>query len=84
MNCFQKCHLQTIHLLNGAITAQRRLCAGEQTGFVFLSCKITGGGLMFLGRAWGAYSRVIFALTYMDNIIFPQGWDDWKDTSRQK
>ncbi|GLJ39180.1 hypothetical protein SUGI_0798720 [Cryptomeria japonica] len=81
---YEKCHLHTVPLLNGAITAQRRLSPGEQSGFVFIHSKITGAGLMFLGRAWGPYSRVIFAYTYMDNIIFPQGWDDWNDAGRQK
>ncbi|KAH9316416.1 hypothetical protein KI387_025043, partial [Taxus chinensis] len=58
--------------------------AGDETGYVFLNCKVTGGGKMFLGRAWGPYSRVIFAFTYMADIIFPQGWDDWKDPTREK
>ncbi|GLJ12464.1 hypothetical protein SUGI_0191600 [Cryptomeria japonica] len=52
--------------------------------FVFLNHKVTGGGLMYLGRAWGYYSTVIFAFTYMDDTIFPQGWDDWNDLTRQK
>jgi len=63
--------------LPGSITAQNRATPGENSGFVFIACKITGTGQVFLGRAWGAYSRVIFAYTYMANIIVPQGWDDW-------
>lgn len=63
--------------LSGSITAQNRASPDDQGGFVFIACKITGTGQVFLGRAWGAYSRVIFAYTYMANIIVPQGWDDW-------
>ncbi|GLJ39179.1 hypothetical protein SUGI_0798620 [Cryptomeria japonica] len=81
---YEKCHLHTIPRQNGAIAAQRRNASGEATGFVFLNCKVTGGGLMYLGRAWGYYSRVIFAFTYMDDIIFPEGWNDWNDPTRQK
>lgn len=62
--------------LSGSITAQNRASPAENSGFVFIACKITGTGQVFLGRAWGAYSRVIFAYTYMANIIAPQGWND--------
>lgn len=79
---YEKCHLHTIPMLNGAITAQMRGSSGEDTGYVFLNCKITGGGLMYLGRAWGRYSRVVFAYTYIAGIIFPQGWNDWNDPTR--
>lgn len=79
---YEKCHIHTVPELNGAITAQRRGSSGEDTGYVFLNCKITGGGLMYLGRAWGRYSRVVFAYTYIANIIFPAGWDDWNDATR--
>eukprot|EP00253_Pinus_taeda_P012270 PITA_12270 len=80
---YEKCHLHTIPKLNGAITAQSRSSASDDTGYVFLNCKITGNGLMYLGRAWGSYSRVVFAYTYIADIIFPEGWDNWKDPTRQ-
>eukprot|EP00253_Pinus_taeda_P020617 PITA_20617 len=80
---YERCHLHTIPELNGAITAQRRSTPGENTGYTFLSCKITGGGLMYLGRAWGRYSRVVFAFTYIADIIFPEGWDNWNDPTRE-
>lgn len=80
---YEKCHLHTIPQLNGAITAQKRSSPGEDTGYVFLNCKITGGGLMYLGRAWGSYSRVVFAYTYIADIIFPERWDNWNDPTRE-
>ncbi|KAG4200149.1 hypothetical protein ERO13_A05G192900v2 [Gossypium hirsutum] len=68
---------------DASITAQRRESPSEDTGFTFLGCKITGVRSALLGRPWGAYSRVVFALSYMSGAILPQGWDDWGDTSKQ-
>ncbi|KAH9325670.1 hypothetical protein KI387_005848, partial [Taxus chinensis] len=70
--------------LSGAVSAQNRASLKESSGFVFIACKISGSGQVFLGRAWGAYSRVIFAYTYMENIIVPQGWDDWGLVQRHR
>jgi len=58
--------------------------ASENTGLVFLGCKITGAGTTFLGRPWGAYSRVLYAFTYMSGVIAPAGWDDWADPSKHR
>lgn len=46
-------------------------------GFVFVRCKIRGAGMVYLGRAWGNNSWVMFANTFMDKIVMPKGWDDW-------
>ncbi|XVF69403.1 hypothetical protein PTKIN_Ptkin11bG0079200 [Pterospermum kingtungense] len=80
---FGRCHLHSLSEGDAAITAQRRQSPSEDTGFTLLSCKITGVKTALLGRAWGAYSRVLFAFTYMSNVILPQGWDDWGDSSKQ-
>jgi len=77
---YKECELYAIadqRYLSGSITAQNRASPTEKSGFVFIGCNITGTGKVFLGRAWGAYSQVIFAYTYMADIIVPQGWDDW-------
>ncbi|KAH9662870.1 Pectinesterase [Citrus sinensis] len=55
----------------------------EETGFSFVKCKVTGSGALYLGRAWGTFSRVVFAYTYMDKIITPRGWYDWGDKNRE-
>ncbi|KAK8579503.1 hypothetical protein V6N13_142704 [Hibiscus sabdariffa] len=80
---YERCHLHSLSEGDASITAQRRESPSEDTGFTFLGCKITGVKTALLGRAWGPYSRVIFALTYMSNVILPQGWDDWGDSSKQ-
>ncbi|OMP09485.1 Pectinesterase, catalytic [Corchorus olitorius] len=81
---FEKCHLHSLSEGDASITAQRRESPSEETGFTFLNCKITGVKTALLGRAWGPYSRVVFAFTYMSNVILPQGWDDWGDSSKQR
>ncbi|KAA3453632.1 Pectinesterase, catalytic [Gossypium australe] len=80
---FERCHLHTLSEKFSAITAQQRGSPTEETGFTFLGCKITGERTAILGRPWGSYSRVIFALTYMSNVIQPRGWDDWGDAIKQ-
>jgi pectinesterase len=68
--------------VSGSIAAQRRSSPDENTGFVFINCVISGTGEVYLGRAWGPYSRTIYMYTYMSDIIVPAGWQDWNDPSR--
>nr|QIR83193.1 pectin methylesterase 35 [Cunninghamia lanceolata] len=84
---YKECELYAIaqgQKIPGAISAQNRASPEESSGFIFIACKISGSGQVFLGRAWGAYSRVIYAYTYMENIIVPQGWDDWGLVQRHR
>lgn len=67
----------------GAVTAQGRSSILDESGFSFVKCKVTGSGALYLGRAWGPFSRVVFSYTYMDNIIIPKGWYNWGDPSRE-
>nr|XP_010921450.1 probable pectinesterase 67 [Elaeis guineensis] len=61
----------------GSITAQNRQSADDNSGFVFLKGKVYGIGDVFLGRAKGAHSRVIFSKTYLSKTITPAGWTNW-------
>lgn len=79
----QNSHLHAIAQMTGAVTAQGRTSLLEDTGFSFVNCKVTGSGALYLGRAWGPFSRVVFAYTYMDNIIIPKGWHNWGDPNRE-
>uniref|UniRef100_I1P386 Pectinesterase n=1 Tax=Oryza glaberrima TaxID=4538 RepID=I1P386_ORYGL len=82
---YEKCILNSVATgdgINGAICAQGREYAADDTGFAFVNCRITGSGLILLGRAWRPYSRVVFAHTDMPGIIVPEGWSDWDDPQR--
>ncbi|KAL3625420.1 putative pectinesterase 53 [Castilleja foliolosa] len=83
LSFFENCEVHAIAPLTGAVTAQGRSSILDDSGFSFVNCKVTGSGVLYLGRAWGPFSRVVFAYTYMDNIIIPKGWYNWGDPSRQ-
>ncbi|XVF35187.1 hypothetical protein REPUB_Repub18cG0123700 [Reevesia pubescens] len=70
----------------GVITAQAREDAGDDSGFTFLYCNITGAGNSntYLGRAWKLRPRVIFAFTYMGTIINTEGWSTDKHPERKQ
>lgn len=86
---FKSCEIHEIATqtyISGSLTAQKRSSSDENTGFVFINCKVTGSGTgqVFLGRAWGPYSRVVFLYTFMDSTIIPAGWADWSNPSRER
>ncbi|ERN14659.1 hypothetical protein AMTR_s00038p00206660 [Amborella trichopoda] len=78
----QNCHLHSVSMTKGAVTAQKRASEDDNTGFSFVNCVVSGIGKAILGRAWGAFSRVVYANTYMSDAILPYGWDDWDHSSR--
>ncbi|KAM7504282.1 hypothetical protein LguiB_003186 [Lonicera macranthoides] len=81
---YRDCYLHSIAERFGAIAAHHRDTLDEDTGFSFVNCKITGSGTVYLGRAWGNYSRTIYSYCDIDNIVTPSGWSDWNEPSRQK
>ncbi|XP_006649973.1 probable pectinesterase 67 [Oryza brachyantha] len=62
--------------IKGSITAQDRK-EEDGSGFVFIKGKVYGVGQVYLGRANEAYSRVIFADTYLSKTINPAGWTNY-------
>ncbi len=81
---YQSCNLHSIAKgTSGSVTAQNRE-SNSLTGFVFFQCNLSGTGTIYLGRAWGAYSRVVFYQCNIANMINPLGWFDWADKARQK
>lgn len=65
-----------------SLTAQKRTNASIESGFSFKNSTVSGSGLVYLGRAWGDYSRVVFSYSFLDKIVLPQGWSDWGDQKR--
>ncbi|KAF1894680.1 hypothetical protein Lal_00020972 [Lupinus albus] len=64
--------------IDGVITAQKRESTDSTSGFVFKECTINGiNGKAELGRAYGPYSRVIIANSYLSDIVRPEGWSTW-------
>ncbi|XP_024534848.1 probable pectinesterase 53 [Selaginella moellendorffii] len=81
---YKDCHLYSIANKTGAITAQKRTIRNMNSGFSFVNCSITGSGRIYLGRAWGDRSRVVYSYTYMDALIAPQGWQNWNHPERNR
>ncbi|KAL5977595.1 putative pectinesterase 8 [Asimina triloba] len=73
-----------LKLINGAVTAHGRTSNDENTGFVFANCSIGGTGRIWLGRAWRPFSRVVFAYTFMSDVIASDGWNDLNDATRDQ
>ena len=86
MTCLvQECEVYSVG--SGFITAQKRQNLSDDTGFSFVGCNITGSNQdidVYLGRAWGPFSRVIYASCYMDANIDPNGWHNWGDSSKER
>ncbi|XWS11340.1 hypothetical protein CRYUN_Cryun38cG0075500 [Craigia yunnanensis] len=81
---YQDCLVQSTAKKFGAVAAHHRDSPYDNTGFSFVNCTINGTGKIYLGRAWGNYSRAIYSNCYLDNVIIPAGWSDWNYPFRQK
>ncbi|KAF0907247.1 hypothetical protein E2562_015753 [Oryza meyeriana var. granulata] len=81
---YQGCTLHAVATSYGAIAASQRSSPSEESGFSFVGCRLTGSGMLYLGRAWGKYSRVVYSYCDLSGIVVPQGWSDWGDLSRTK
>ncbi|XP_047321116.1 probable pectinesterase 29 [Impatiens glandulifera] len=78
---YEKCTISVITRglkgMAGYITAQGRTSAKDTNGFVFKDCNVVGNGLVYLGRPWRDYARVIFYNTSLPSIVVPEGWHNW-------
>ncbi|PKA64169.1 putative pectinesterase 68 [Apostasia shenzhenica] len=81
---YKNCWLHSIANRFGSIAAQDRHSPCEQTGFAFVDCRVTGTGKLYVGRAMGQYSRIVFAYTYFEDVVAPGGWDDWDHNGTKK
>ncbi|XP_057782274.1 probable pectinesterase 53 [Salvia miltiorrhiza] len=81
---YENCYLKSVTQKVASVTAQKRSNSSIGSGFSFKNCTVTGSGSIYLGRAWGDYSRVVFSYTFLDKIVLPQGWSDWGKKSRDQ
>ncbi|CAO2819859.1 unnamed protein product [Amaranthus hypochondriacus] len=75
---YKDCKIHSTAKRFGSIAAQYRQRKEEKTGFAFVNCKVTGNGPIYVGRAMGQYSRIIYSYTYFEDIVAHahSGWDD--------
>ncbi|MQL72548.1 hypothetical protein Taro_004901 [Colocasia esculenta] len=75
---YENCHLNSISKGVASLTAQKRSRRSMDSGFSFVNSTITGTGSVYLGRAWGDHSRVVFSYTFMEKLVLPEGWNSWR------
>ncbi|WVZ49451.1 hypothetical protein U9M48_000813 [Paspalum notatum var. saurae] len=80
---YESCRIESVVKEVAVLTAQQRTKSIEgaiDSGFSFKNCSIGGvkGGQIYLGRAWGDSSRVVYAFTEMGEEVVPVGWDGWE------
>ncbi|KAF6139757.1 hypothetical protein GIB67_024034, partial [Kingdonia uniflora] len=80
---YEDCYLNSVSKKVASLTAQKRTNSSLASGFSFKDSVVTGSGLLYLGRAWGDLSRVVFSYTFMDKVVLPQGWNNWGVQKRE-
>ncbi|XP_021763211.1 pectinesterase-like [Chenopodium quinoa] len=67
-------------------TAQGREDPNQNTGISILNCKVAAAADLaanksayrtFLGRPWKEYSRTVFMLSNIEDVVDPAGWLEW-------
>uniref|UniRef100_A0A7N0UZW5 pectinesterase n=1 Tax=Kalanchoe fedtschenkoi TaxID=63787 RepID=A0A7N0UZW5_KALFE len=78
---YEKCDINATGY--GYITAQGREAQTDTNGFVFEGCNVFGLGPTYLGRAYRAWSRVIYHSCTIDVDVMPLGWDAWNQVGKE-
>ena len=77
---FDHCEIRSNAHNGGYITAQSRISAEQDSGYVFNHCKLTADPQVdhvWLGRPWRPFAKVVFLNTEMGAHIEPAGWREW-------
>ncbi|KAK9079954.1 hypothetical protein SSX86_001629 [Deinandra increscens subsp. villosa] len=80
---YKNCELHSIAKRFGSIAAHDRRTPDDKSGFAFVGCRVTGTGPLYVGRAMGQYSRIVYSYTYFDDVVAHGGWDDWDHTGNK-
>ncbi|KAH9608930.1 hypothetical protein KSS87_002789 [Heliosperma pusillum] len=86
---FQNCNLYARKPLDNQkniFTAQGREDPNQNTGISILNCKVTAASDLapnktafktYLGRPWKLFSRTVYMLSNIDDVVDPAGWLEW-------
>ncbi|CZT13450.1 related to pectin methylesterase [Rhynchosporium agropyri] len=85
MSYFKGC---TLGAKKANITAHNRASMSAIGGYIFDQCLFTAAlnstadldQMVYLGRPYNAYARVVVKYSYLDTIIQPAGWKVWSAT----
>ncbi|CAA3010268.1 pectinesterase-like [Olea europaea subsp. europaea] len=70
-------------------TAQGRDDSNQNTGISILNCKVAAASDLipvqssfrtYLGRPWKQYSRTVYLLSHIGDLVEPAGWLEWDGT----
>jgi pectinesterase len=81
---FEDCHIQSKK--NSFVTAASTP-QGNQYGYVFKNCTLTADSaatMVFLGRPWRPYAKVVYIDCWLGKHIRPEGWDNWRNVTNVK
>jgi len=59
----------------------------QEYGLIFWNCTITGDpGVkdVWLGRPWREYAHIVFVHSEMEELIHPEGWNNWGSEVKEK
>ncbi len=77
---FDHCEIRSNAHSGGYITAQSKVSAEQDSGYVFDHCTLTadpGVAHVWLGRPWRPFAKVVFLNTEMGAHIEAPGWREW-------
>jgi pectinesterase len=79
---FEGCEIRSLPRGEATYVTAPSTYPGQEVGFVFLNCSLTGPGVepgaAYLGRPWRNHARAAFIGCELGAHIASAGWDDWE------